>query len=297
MLLLKKLAFKLKMKNIIIGILSVLLIISVGFNLNFLVSKQVSKLRSPVVMVPGSSASWDRYDTMIKKINQSSGHKHSVLKLKVMNDGSINEKGSVNQHDREPFIVIGFENNHDGYENIQKQTRMLDKALRLAQRTYHFHSMKFLGHSNGGLVITLWLEKYYENFDESYDVDVERLMMIASPFNLDHKDGDSPMLKYMIDHRQSLPSSMTVYLIEGASSYDEDGIVNIHSESRAKYIFQKQVKHYTVLMLTGKDAEHSSLPQNPQVVHFVQKNLLDSVKTTPNVDTQKTDDSSDSSDN
>ena len=41
-----------------------------------------------------------------------------------------------------------------------------------------------------------------------------------------------------------------------------------------KYIFQNQVKSYTTMTVTGAEAQHSSLPQNKQVVKIIQQYLL-----------------------
>lgn len=48
-----------------------------------------SKL-SPIIMIPRSSATENRFDGLVTKLNQGrQGTKHSLLKLKVWNDGGI----------------------------------------------------------------------------------------------------------------------------------------------------------------------------------------------------------------
>lgn len=42
-----------------------------------------------------------------------------------------------------------------------------------------------------------------------------------------------------------------------------------------KYIYQKQVNHYTTMTVTGSKAQHSSLPQNKQIVNLISHYLLD----------------------
>ena len=79
-----------------------------------------SKL-SPIIMIPGSSATENRFDGLVTKLNQDrQGTKHSLLKVKVWNDGHITYSGSIDAKDNEPVIVVGFENNKDGYSNIKK---------------------------------------------------------------------------------------------------------------------------------------------------------------------------------
>lgn len=112
---------------------------------------------SPVIMVPGSSATKERFNRLVKLLNSDTDHKHSLLKLEVMNSGKITYSGKIYKGDREPFIVIGFQNNHDGYANIKKQAGMLDDAFDQLSEEYKFNNFKAFGHSNGGLIWTYWL--------------------------------------------------------------------------------------------------------------------------------------------
>ena len=84
-----------------------------------------SKL-SPIIMIPGSSATENRFDGLVTKLNQDrQGTKHSLLKVKVWNDGHITYSGSIDAKDNEPVIVVGFENNKDGYSNIKKASQTI----------------------------------------------------------------------------------------------------------------------------------------------------------------------------
>lgn len=42
---------------------------------------------SPVIMIPGSSASVNRFDTLVQKINQRDRRNHSLLKVYVKENG------------------------------------------------------------------------------------------------------------------------------------------------------------------------------------------------------------------
>ena len=44
---------------------------------------------SPVIMIPGSSASVNRFDTLVQKINQRDRRNHSLLKVYVKENGQI----------------------------------------------------------------------------------------------------------------------------------------------------------------------------------------------------------------
>lgn len=228
---------------------------------------------SPVIMIPGSSATVNRFDDMVKLLNEKDHQNHSLLKVKVFNDGKIKYYGKIRSGDNEPIIVVGFQNNHDGYSNILKQAKMFNAAFKSLQKRYYFNNYKAIGHSNGGLVYTAFLEKYYDN----YDVRMTSLMTIGSPFNFGESNlkYKTQMLADFIKAKKKIPKNLTVYSVAGTENYDSDGLVPLNSVEAEKYVYQGQVKHYTEVTVTGVDAEHSDLPQNQQIVDLIQKYILD----------------------
>ena len=106
-------------------------------------------------MIPGSSATENRFDGLVRKLNQDRrGVKHSLLKVKVWNNGRITFEGKIKDKDNEPVIVIGFENNKDGYNNIKKQTKMMNQAFEALQNKYNFNNFKRVG------TFKWWLDLY-----------------------------------------------------------------------------------------------------------------------------------------
>lgn len=241
-------------------------------NVKSLQNRQRSTL-SPVIMIPGSSASINRFDTLVKNINQHEDkqHQHSLLKVKVFNSGKITYYGRIKPRDHEPFIVVGFENNKDGYSNIKKQAKMFSRAFDQLKTTYNFNNFKGIGHSNGGLIYTYFLEHY---FNEN-QIQMTRLMTIGSPYNFaEPPSRRTEMLKEFIIYRDSLPSNLIVYSIAGSENYTEDGIVPVSSVLAGKYIYQGIVKKYTQITVTGKLAQHSALPQNDEVLDLIDRYIL-----------------------
>ena len=229
---------------------------------------------SPVIMVPGSSASINRFDPLIAKLNKNNAHPHSILKIKVSKNGQLSYLGSLNRGDNEPIIVIGFENNHDGYSNIKKQAGWLDEAFYQISDTYKFNNFKAFGHSNGGLIWTYWLEHYYSDY--SSEIKIKKLMTLASPFNFSENNVNrrTQMLNDFIKNKKKLPKNLVVYSLTGGRSYESDGIVPEASVAAAKYVFQNQVKSFTEMTITGDEAGHSDLPQNKQVVQLMKQYLF-----------------------
>ena len=229
---------------------------------------------SPIIMIPGSSATENRFDGLVTKLNKErQGTKHSLLKVKVWNDGRITYSGSVDAKDNEPINVIGFENNKDGYSNIKMQTKMVNQAFEALQSKYNFNNFKGLGHSNGGLIYTAFIEKYLGN----YDVELKRLMTIGTPYNFSETNinNKSQMLADFIANRGNIPTGMSMYSVAGTITYDSDELVPDSSVSAGKYIYQGQVAHYTETTVTGEDAQHSDLPTNDEVVSIIQQRIED----------------------
>ena len=230
-----------------------------------------SKL-SPIIMIPGSSATENRFDGLVTKLNQDrQGTKHSLLKVKVWNNGTITYSGSIDAKDNEPIIVIGFENNKDGYSNIKKQAKMVNQAFEALQSKYNFNNFKGLGHSNGGLIYTAFIENYLGD----YDVDLKTLMTIGTPYNFTETNikNKSEMLADFIKAREAIPTTLHMYSVAGTITYDSDELVPDASVSAGKYIYQNQAETYTEITVTGEDAQHSDLPTNDEVVALIKQHI------------------------
>lgn len=245
-------------------------------NANANLAAQRNSRMSPVIMIPGSSATMNRFNQLVEILNKRTAKKHSLLRLEVENNGKIKSTGWINRGDSEPIIVVGFQNNHDGYQNIKKQARMFNSAFALLSDKYNFNNFKAFGHSNGGLIWTLWLEKYYHQYSER--ITIKRLMTLGTPYNFAETSVKQPtqMFSDLVKGRKKIPKSLDVYSVAGTESYDSDGLVPEQSVEAGKYIFQKQVNHYTTMTVTGSKAQHSSLPQNKQIVNLISHYLLDS---------------------
>ena len=232
---------------------------------------------SPVIMIPGSSATKERFNRLVNLLNQDTDRKHSLLKVEVYNSGKITYEGKIEKNDREPFIVVGFQNNQDGYANIKKQAKMFNQAFDQLSEQYKFNNFKAFGHSNGGLIWTRWLETYYADYSDT--ITIKALMTVASPFNFaesstKHK---TQMFSDFVKHRKRIPASLNVIAVVGnEDSYTSDGLVPANSVLAGKYIYQKRVKHYTSMTVTGEQAQHSNLPQNRQIVKLIEEYLLES---------------------
>lgn len=241
-------------------------------------AQRQKSILSPVIMVPGSSATTERFNELVNQLNRDTPTKHSVLKINVSTKGVLSYSGSIDKNDNEPFIIVGFQNNKDGYSNIKKQAGWLDQAFYDLTQNYRFNNFKAFGHSNGGLIWTYWLEHYYSTYSD--EITMKRLMTVGTPYNFSEGNAShrTQMLEDFIKDRNRIPKDLVVYSLSGGKNYESDGIVPEASVAAGKYIFQNRVKNFTAMTVTGEEADHSDLPQNEQVVQVIEQDLLNPVK-------------------
>lgn len=235
---------------------------------------------SPVIFIPGSSANQDRFDNLFQQMHLGKRKlKRSVLKITVQKNDKIKTSGSIAARDQEPFIVIAFQNNQDGYTNISQQTRWLKIAMNYLTNNYNFNNFSAIGHSNGGLIWTWYLEKYFNR----NDLTINSLMTVGTPYNSLESNikNETAIFRQLYRNKENLPANLIVYAIAGTKNYQDDGIVPYQSVEAGKYIYQKQVKKYTQITVTGENSSHGSLLDNPQVTRLVQENIMDNRKTAP----------------
>ena len=267
------------LKWLILTLLLVILLAIPGYSWmkkdNWARAQRQKSMLSPVIMVPGSSATTERFNQLVRQLNSKTATKHSVLKIKVSTKGTLSYSGTIDKDDNEPIIVVGFQNNHDGYSNIKKQAGWLDQAFYTLTQNYHFNNFKAFGHSNGGLIWTYWLEHYYSSY--ANEIKMKRLMTLGTPYNFSESNLKyrTQMLEDFIKNKNKLPKNLVVYSLSGGKSYESDGIVSEASVAAGEYIFQSQVKSYTAKTVSGSEADHSDLPQNEQVVRLIKHYLLE----------------------
>ena len=229
---------------------------------------------SPIILVPGSSATQERFDAMVNELNHNTASASSLLKVTVHADNHLTYSGSFRAGKTHPYIVIAFANNKDGYSNIKKQTKWFQHAMVILTARYHFNNFSAIGHSNGGLVLTRYLEKYFNR----QKLRINTLMMIASPFNFSETNIDkrTQMLSDLIRDKSKIPTNLVMYSVAGTENYNNDGTVPFASVEAGKYIYQDQAKSYTQITVTGEDTTHHDLPQNREIVELIQQYILGS---------------------
>jgi len=235
---------------------------------------------SPVIMIPGSSASANRFNDLVKTVNRQYGEHHSLLKMTIHTNDKITYTGSIRPNDNQPFIVVGFQNNKDGYANIKKQAAWFNIAFDTLKSRYRFNNFNAFGHSNGGLIWTYFLEHY---FDDS-TITVNKMMTVGTPYNFEEKNTSNrtQMLNDLVKKREKIPDDLTYYSVAGTQLYTDDGIVPLGSVDAGKYIYEGHIKRYTLITLTGSKAQHSDMIANNQFIDIFHQYIVGNGINNPN---------------
>ena len=141
-------------------------------------------------------------------------------------------EGRLNTKEPNPMIVIGFENNRDGYSNIKQQIESLKIALTYLLDHYYFTEFKAVGHSNGGLVLNWFIGKWLFRKEK---LTVRKLAIIGSPYQFNQEMYDD-FQKWK--HR--LDKEVEVLNFVGSFAGKSDGIVPLSSAQAAQSIFDNQ---------------------------------------------------------
>lgn len=219
----------------------------------------------PVIFVPGSNGTVEGFNGTFAKLNrQATRH---VLKVTVLKNGHLKTSGRFDQKTQHPVIVVAFENNTDGDENVFKQSEWFKLAAGKLAKQYHFTHFGGVGYSNGGLVLTRYAER------SGSGPKITRLLTLGTPYNgmSEHITQETRMLADLKSRRQHLSKDLVVYSVGGTINDKNDGIVPAASVAAGRLIFQKQVADYMTISVSQHHAAHTELPDNPTVISLIQQ--------------------------
>lgn len=233
--------------------------------------REAVKIQTPTIFVPGTNGTVNRFDSLISQLKTE--NKKNVLKITVNTDGSITKNGSLAVDDSQPIIVIGFEDSSD--ETLNIQGKWFQQALTEVQKYYHFDTYNYVGHSNGGLVIT----SYLEEFQQATDPALAKLITIGTPFNdtsmtyneavttFTEPKKISDLLAGYLELTKNIPD--TIQMLNIAGEVDDtasDNTVPVQSVFSGRYIYQEKINSYQEIIIKGEDTDHSALVENQQVI-------------------------------
>lgn len=290
---------KLKKHKIVI-IASVVLLIIIAISSFMVVSrvnsksdkKIVIKKDMPLILIPGTSATGDRFDDFINQMAARVGDK-DVIKLTVQTDGTVEWTATQNYHLVNPFIVISFADSSE--ETVGKQAKWIQLALKKAHTLCSFDEYNALGHSNGGLAWTIYLEQA----PSQYTKKMQKLITLGTPFDsqlpLEKKNPtgqetivETDMLKKLVAEKHKIPKNLNMISIAGELDGNSgDGVVPLKSVSASKQIFDGQVASFVQKNFYGADAQHSELIGNPDVMDYIINDLYGDTTSKPAISSAK----------
>lgn len=224
-------------------------------------------ISQPVIMVPGTGASVNRFDSLLKSLSETYSDL-GVLKITVAEDGSVTTSGSISETSQHPVIVVGFADSSDA--SLAKQGAWFQIALSYAASRYYFTSYDYLGHSNGGLVIT----QYLENDAQADDPQLQKLITLGTPYNYTEwadnadsaqlgtvKNTTSQLQDYLVK-KSNIPQSITMVNIAGSKDGENtDGTVPLTSVLSGQLIYGTVADYQERTVAAG----HSDLVTNSDV--------------------------------
>lgn len=238
------------------------------FTSNFLQQKRPLQLTQiPLIMVPGTGGTTERFDGLITSLQTT-----NVLKVTVHKDEQVTMTGKLTNKSNRPIIVIAFEDASD--EALVEQGKWFQIGLQAVVARYAFSEYTFLGHSNGGLILTQYLEDYYTKKDPT----ILRAMTLGTPYNdmperyneqkmtFDTPKEYSPQLTNYLANQARIPS-IDVYNIIGDTGEATDEVVTMTSVLSGRLVYQDKGAHQEKIITD--DAEHSALVENVEVISLI----------------------------
>lgn len=157
--------------------------------------------------------------------------------------------------------------------------------MEYAEKHYTFNTYDYLGYSNGGLIIT----GYLENEQKSNDPALYHLITLGTPYNdtsWDYNENsstftkpkaESDLLKYYLKNKQNIPKNITVYNIAGnVDNQNTDTTVPLTSVLAGRLIYGDSEKYKEIIV--NEQADHGSLIENPKTLKLIKEYLFESVK-------------------
>ncbi|MGO3781169.1 MAG: alpha/beta hydrolase [Enterococcus viikkiensis] len=237
---------------------------------------------APVIMVPGTNGDVDRFDSLVNSLKETEKNVDEI-KITVNKDDSITSSGQFTKKTKRPIIAIAFEDGSD--PSLPKQARWFQKALEYAEKHYTFNTYDYLGYSNGGLIIT----GYLENEQKSNDPALYHLITLGTPYNdtsWDYNENNSTftkpkaksdLLKYYLKNKQNIPKNITVYNIAGnVDNQNTDTTVPLTSVLAGRLIYGDSEKYKEIIV--NEQSDHGSLIENPKTLKLIKEYLFESVK-------------------
>ncbi|HBI6331993.1 TPA: alpha/beta hydrolase [Listeria monocytogenes] len=228
----------------------------------------------PIILIHGSGGDTHSLDEMADHLMNEYKSSNEAMSMSINSKGKITYQGELTKDAKRPIIKFGFDQNQATPDDWSKWLKI---AMEDLKSRYGFTQMDGVGHSNGGLALTYFVEDY--SIDNAVPT-LRKLVAIGSPFNdLDPDDNgedlafnklpsNTPQLDYFIDKETKISTDLEVLSIAGALSEDNltDGIVPTNSSLASRLFMPNNAKVYMEDLQVGESAIHQTLHETSESI-------------------------------
>lgn len=232
------------------------------------------RIATPLILVPGTYGTQNRFDEMLANLKGTTPDL-SIEKITVHTDGTLKVTGKIKKNSQHPVFVIAFEKAEDGIAAISQQALWFQQALHSILDFYDFETYNFVGHSNGGLVFT----EYLENLQTTAEPKVTNMITLGTPYNdveeaANENYRDATVTEWLSHYLSTSIRQTDFKMVNIAGSLNSqatDGTVPLASVQMGAQIFQYQTDYQERIV----SASHSNLTENEEVLALLSKVIND----------------------
>lgn len=255
---------KRKLSTLLIALVSLVALIFVSQNLTANTTKAATN-SDPIFFVPGSYSNADSWDEMFTELDPN--QTHPVVKLEVNSNGGVTRVNVRNgQAGERPLVSVSFEDILWNDQAVYENANGLNQAIKYYQSQNSFKHADIIGQSNGGNVITRYMEQDPSSMFNTF-------ISVGTPYNMRAGNGDpaTSLLLSQIAGADRLNPNMHVYNCIGCDGSDltTDGVVSRDSAEAGKNIFPNHVASFQFLYLHGHDALHTQQAECPSMARII----------------------------
>ncbi len=243
--------------------------------------KKLNHESVPTLFFHGGGSSYHAEEHMVNAAKKAGASKKSIIAF-VDKDGHVRLQGKLNQSDKNPLVMVNFENSTNF--DFQDRGRYASNVVKALKKVYAFKKVNMVGHSAGNIAIVYYM---LQNGQKQSMPQVQKYVAIAGHFaglnfksmpkairqpeglKLDKEGKPNKMnatYQEMTKLRDTYPKNQTevINLIGDIGGHTDGTVPNVSSLS-LKYLISPVAKSYKEKTFRGAKAKHSKLHSNPQV--------------------------------
>lgn len=236
---------------------------------------------TPTLFFHGGGSSYHAEEHMANAAKRA-GVTNTIIRADVTNSGKVTLHGTIHRGAINPIVEVNYENNRQ--LDFNKHGQYATNVVKLLQDKYGITKINMVGHSLGNISIIYYMLQNGQNkrmpqLQKQVDIAghfagldfAQAPLAIRQPAGLKLNQAGKPnkenaTYREMTRARQAYPKGQVAVLnIIGDIGGHTDGTVPNVSSLSLKYLVASRAKSYQVKKITGRNARHSKLHNNPKV--------------------------------